>query len=98
MNIAVIGATGFVGAHILSELLAREHELLGISRTMQIETNAIALLKIDVFNISILAKYSAGSKNNLNCYQKELECIAEHTLLTGHTFCKNNLFIKRASN
>lgn len=33
MKVAVIGATGFVGSHIVNELATRNHEVTAISET-----------------------------------------------------------------
>lgn len=35
MKVALIGATGFVGSHILKELLTREHEVTAIARNVE---------------------------------------------------------------
>lgn len=34
MKVAVIGATGFVGSHIVNELATRNHEVTAISRNI----------------------------------------------------------------
>ena len=41
MKIAVLGATGFAGTNLVSELASRSHNVLGISRAMHIQTEAI---------------------------------------------------------
>lgn len=56
MKIAVIGATGFVGSYIVNELVKRNHEVLGISRKVQIQTEAVCYISVDVFDIEILAE------------------------------------------
>lgn len=56
MKIAVIGATGFVGTSLVNELAERNHNVLGISRTMEIQTDAITFKSIDVFNTDQLAE------------------------------------------
>lgn len=79
MKIAVIGATGFVGKHIVNELASRNHKVLGISRTIELQTEAIEFIVKDVFNTSELAKtlknydvvvsaYNPGWANNTNMY------------------------------
>jgi len=55
MKIAVIGATGFVGTHLVNELAGRDHDVLGISRTGQIQTKAITFISKDVFDTPGLA-------------------------------------------
>ena len=81
MKIAVIGATGFVGTHIVNELTSRNHQVLGISRTAQIQTEAITFISKDVFNTSDLAEtlkcheivvsaYNPGWSNNPDIYDE----------------------------
>lgn len=60
MKIAVIGATGFVGTNLVNELAERNHNVLGISRTMQIQTDEITFKSIDVFNTDELAESLKG--------------------------------------
>ena len=55
MKIAVIGATGFIGTQIVNELAGRNHEVLGISRTMQMQTEAINFIIKNVFDTNDLA-------------------------------------------
>ena len=84
MNIAVIGATGFVGAHLVNEFAGRNHKVLGISRTVQIQTEAITFKSIDVFNTDELAEaikdydivvsaYNPGWLYNLAFYDEFLK-------------------------
>lgn len=44
MKVALIGATGFVGSHILKELLSKEHEVTAIARNVE---------KIDIGEIGL---------------------------------------------
>src|SRR5699024_8870165 len=64
MKIAVIGATGFVGAEVLKEALDRKHTVVAIARnTDKIEINNDLLTKkaVDVKNIDELAQAVSGS-------------------------------------
>lgn len=83
MKIAVIGATGFVGTNLVNELAERNHNVLGISRTMQIQTDAITFKSIDVFNTNELAEslkdcdvvvsaYNPGWSNDPKMYDEFL--------------------------
>jgi len=56
MKIAVIGATGFVGSQIVNELVNRNYDVVGISRTIHFETNRFKYLNIDIFNTQNLAE------------------------------------------
>jgi uncharacterized protein len=56
MKIAVIGATGFVGSHLVNEFANRNHKVLGISRTIELHTEAIEFIVKDVFNTTGLAE------------------------------------------
>lgn len=63
MKIALIGATGFVGAHVLSELVSRGHQVTAIARnTDKIDTsNALVIAKAaDVSNVDEVANAVAG--------------------------------------
>ncbi|TDE42280.1 NAD-dependent epimerase/dehydratase family protein [Flavobacterium rhamnosiphilum] len=57
MKIAIIGATGFVGSHILNELASRNHEITAIVRNPKTtDDKNIKWVKADVFNVDELAK------------------------------------------
>lgn len=63
MKVAVIGATGFVGQHLIKELASRKHEVLAIARNAdkvakQTQVNAAS---VDVNNQEELAKVLAGT-------------------------------------
>jgi putative NADH-flavin reductase len=84
MKIAVIGATGFVGTCIVNELANRNHQVLGISRKMQIQTEAIAFISLDIFNTNDLADalktcdvvvsaYNPGWSNTPDIYDEFIE-------------------------
>jgi|GEM_PF-479073 len=83
MKIAVIGATGFVGTSLVNELAERNHNILGISRTIQIQTDTITFKSIDVFNTNELAEslkdcdvvvsaYNPGWSNDPKMYDEFL--------------------------
>ncbi|RAV30101.1 NAD(P)-dependent oxidoreductase [Sinomicrobium soli] len=63
MKIALIGATGFVGANILKELSRRGHEVTAIARTpekSEVVGEKIRLVKADVYDTDKLAEILAG--------------------------------------
>lgn len=83
MRIAVIGATGFVGSHIVNELVSRGHHVLGISRTIQLQTESISFFSQDIFDTTELAKilfscqvvvsaYNPGWSDKPNMYDEFL--------------------------
>ncbi|WP_207420587.1 NAD(P)-dependent oxidoreductase [Desertivirga brevis] len=58
MNVALIGATGFVGSAILKEALERGHKVTAISRNpgdLQVEDEKLTLTKADIFKTEELA-------------------------------------------
>lgn len=64
MKVALIGASGFVGSHLLTELLNRGHQVTGIVRTVANvkESNAqLSLKAVDVLNTVELAEAIKGS-------------------------------------
>lgn len=64
MKVALIGASGFVGSHLLTELLNRGHQVTGIVRTVANvkESNAQLTLKaVDVLNTLELSAAIKGS-------------------------------------
>lgn len=62
MKIAIIGATGFVGSHILKESLKRGHEVTAIARhTEKLEPQAnLKIVQVDVNNVDEFAKAISG--------------------------------------
>jgi len=71
MKIALIGASGFVGSHLLTELIARNHEVTAIVRNVDKVTDKSNLLKVagvDVFNVSALAKVLKGNELVISAY------------------------------
>lgn len=61
MKIAVIGASGFVGAAITDELVSRDHHVIGISKRIKSsDKNNLNYLNVDVNDVSELAKSLNG--------------------------------------
>jgi len=59
MNVALIGATGFVGSAILKEALEKGHQVTAISRKPEeanIQHENLTLVKADIFNTEGLAE------------------------------------------
>ncbi len=64
MEVALIGATGFVGKALLNELLSRKHEVIAIARnTNKIESNdeKVTKVAVDVLNTEKLAETLKGA-------------------------------------
>ncbi|MBE9462905.1 NAD(P)-dependent oxidoreductase [Dyadobacter subterraneus] len=71
MKVALIGTTGFVGSHLVTELLNRGHEVTAIVRSPEKVTAQSPLLKVvegDVFNEDKLAEQLAGNDVVLSAY------------------------------
>lgn len=71
MKIAVIGATGFVGAEVLKEAIDRKHNVVAIARnTDKIGINNDLLIKkaVDVKNLDELAQAVSGSDVVISAY------------------------------
>lgn len=61
MKIAVIGATGFVGTSITTELVKRNHQVLGISRKgSSSDKKNLTFIAVDIFNVNELANTLKG--------------------------------------
>lgn len=63
MKIALIGATGFVGSHLLKELLDRGHEVTAIARHPEkigIDSRSLHTVKADVLDVDETAKVLRG--------------------------------------
>ena len=70
MKVAVIGATGFVGSHIVSELANRNHEVTAISRNTnenQLPEN-VKSVTADVTNTAQLAEALKGNDVVISSY------------------------------
>lgn len=72
MKITVIGATGFVGKAITSELLSRSHEVTGIARNIPPNPDPalghLTMIAADVFNVDALAVTLKGTEVVVSAY------------------------------
>ncbi len=70
MKIALIGATGFVGAILLEEALNRGHEVTAIVRKPEAlpDRAGITPLKLDIHDVDALAKALAGHDVVISAY------------------------------
>lgn len=69
MKIAIIGATGFLGANLVKEFANRNHEVTAISRGANAEEKLnVANVKADVFNIDELAAVLKGHDVVVSAY------------------------------
>src|SRR5690606_6563904 len=71
MNIALIGATGFVGAEVLKEALSRKHNVTAIARNIdkiQIDDELLTKKSVDVKNVEELADAIQGSDVVLSAF------------------------------
>jgi len=71
MKIALIGATGFVGAEVLKEALNRKHNVVAIARNIdkiQIENDLLTKKSVDVRNVDELAQAISGSDVVLSAF------------------------------
>jgi putative NADH-flavin reductase len=71
MKVALIGATGFVGSHLLTELINRGHEVTAIVRSpdkVKSESPLLKTLKGDVFDEDNLTGLLAGNDVVLSAY------------------------------
>lgn len=61
MKIAVIGATGFVGSNITKELINRNHQVTGISRSNNNSDNPnLTFIAVDILKVNELAQALKG--------------------------------------
>ncbi|KAA0993211.1 NAD(P)-dependent oxidoreductase [Dyadobacter aurulentus] len=71
MKIALIGATGFVGSHILQELTARNHEVVAIVRNISripTDNNLVIPLSVNVLESSEVAAAVTGTDAVISAY------------------------------
>ena len=71
MKIVLIGATGFVGSHLLTELINRGHQITAIVRDpSKITTESAAVLAVegDVFDTAKLAEQIKGHNAVISAY------------------------------
>jgi uncharacterized protein len=93
MRVAIIGASGFVGFHLLNEALSRRHEVAAISREPEkiaMHHENLSAMKCDVLDINktaqhlsaceaVISAYHVGWENPdlYNDYLKGSKCILE---------------------
>jgi len=69
MKVAVIGATGFVGAALVAEFANRNNEVTAISRNPKEESNdKVTTVKADVFDVVALAEILKGHDAVVSAY------------------------------
>lgn len=71
MKIAIIGATGFVGSHILTEALSRNYDVTAIARDttkIQSKSNHLTSVPADVDDVDALAKILTGEDVVISAY------------------------------
>ncbi|MFV0537423.1 MAG: NAD(P)-dependent oxidoreductase [Dysgonomonas sp.] len=70
-KVALIGATGFVGSHLLQELLDRGYEVTALARSVekiQVKSDKLKTVSIDVTNLSALTEVLKGNDIVLSAY------------------------------
>jgi len=67
MKIAIIGATGFVGSAILTELADRKHNITAIARNPK-DTSNVNWVATDIFNTDALAETLKGNDVVISAY------------------------------
>ena len=55
MNILITGATGLIGTAILNKLIRKGNNIIGLSRSIQKDTNFIQWIQHDLFNDEIIS-------------------------------------------
>lgn len=71
MKIALIGATGFVGSHVLKELISRKHHVIALVRDPQKltpEDGLVEIKKTDVLNPDQVAAAVKGTDAVISAY------------------------------
>jgi putative NADH-flavin reductase len=69
MKVAVIGATGFVGASITNELTSRNHSVTGVSRNAKpADKYNLTNVAVDVLNVHELAEILKGNDAVVSAY------------------------------
>ena len=71
MKVALIGATGFVGSHILKELLTREHEVVAIARNVEkidMKDAGLKTLAVDVNDTEALTDILRDNSIVINAF------------------------------
>jgi putative NADH-flavin reductase len=71
MKLAVIGASGFVGSHIVTEALSRGHNVTAIVRhpeNVKVKDSKLTVVKADAFNVDELAATLKGNDAIISAY------------------------------
>lgn len=71
MKVALIGATGFVGSHLLEELLSRNYEVTAIARDVNkipLKNERLHVVSVDITNIDALAEVLQGNDIVVSAY------------------------------
>lgn len=69
-NVLLIGATGFVGSAILSELMARGHKVTAVARNLDkvLKNDNVTTVKADVANVDEIRKLAEGKDAIISAY------------------------------
>ena len=72
MPVLVTGASGFIGAHVVSELLARGYSVRAMLRNISLasifpESDRLEIVKADLFDVDSLAKAVEGCEDVIHC-------------------------------
>jgi putative NADH-flavin reductase len=71
MKVALIGATGFVGSHVLNELISRGHQVIAIARNtdkVSLQSDLLTLKSANVLDAEEVAAAVAGSDAVVSAY------------------------------
>ncbi|WP_108823109.1 NAD(P)-dependent oxidoreductase [Dysgonomonas sp. Marseille-P4361] len=71
MKVALIGATGFVGSHLLEELLSRNYEVTAIARDVNkipLKNEKLHVVSADITNVDALAEALKGNDVVVSAY------------------------------
>lgn len=71
MKVALIGATGFVGSHLLEELLSRNYEVTAIARDVNkipLKNDKLHVVSADITNVDALAEALKGNDVVVSAY------------------------------